>query len=59
VIIQPSGKIVVAGNTHDNASGSFALARYLPTGQLDTTFGIAGTGWLNSLHQQVRIRPST
>jgi uncharacterized delta-60 repeat protein len=44
VVIQPSGKIVVAGNTHDSASGSFALARYLPNGRLDTTFGIAGTG---------------
>jgi uncharacterized delta-60 repeat protein len=40
VAIQPDGKIVVGGNSN---SSSFALARYLSTGALDSTFGIGGT----------------
>ena len=56
VALQPDGKIVVAGyetgqsfykygDVSFNASGyfhGFALVRYLPNGQLDTTFGIGG-----------------
>ena len=44
--IQPDDKIVLGG-TWDilgTAPASFALARYLTTGTLDTTFGLAGTG---------------
>ena len=43
VALQPDGKIVVAGSsTGPFNGGDFALARYLPSGTLDTTFG--GTG---------------
>ena len=42
VVMQPNGKLIVAGYV-DNGSGSdFALARYLPGGSLDTGFGSAG-----------------
>jgi uncharacterized delta-60 repeat protein len=39
VVIQPDGKIVSAGWCEQG----FALARYLPDGKLDPTFGAAGT----------------
>jgi uncharacterized delta-60 repeat protein len=46
VLIQPDGKIVVAGgaSTGDGAAprADFALARYLPDGTLDAAFGRAG-----------------
>jgi uncharacterized delta-60 repeat protein len=47
VLMQPDGKIVIAGTTGDNYTGpslQFALARYLPSGKLDKTFGTSGTG---------------
>jgi uncharacterized delta-60 repeat protein len=41
--MQSNGDIVVAGTTTGTtAATEFALARFLPTGQLDTTFGQAG-----------------
>jgi uncharacterized delta-60 repeat protein len=36
--LQSDGKLVVAGNQN----GTFAMARYLPDGRLDTTFGNGG-----------------
>jgi uncharacterized delta-60 repeat protein len=39
LILQPDGKIVVGGN----ASGDFALVRYLSNGSLDGSFGMGGT----------------
>jgi uncharacterized delta-60 repeat protein len=42
VAIQPDGKIVAAGFTFDGGTFPFALARYTPTGTLDTTFGSGG-----------------
>lgn len=47
VVIQPNGKIVVAGwldivDTVEKTVRSFALARYLPSGALDTTYGAGG-----------------
>jgi uncharacterized delta-60 repeat protein len=44
VAIQPNGKIVVAGTTHDLTSGkySFAVARYRPDGSLDPLFSRDG-----------------
>ncbi len=42
VAIQPDGKIVVAGFTRKNKDADFALARYLPDGSLDATFGTGG-----------------
>ena len=40
--IQADGKLVVAGVSHNSDSSDFALARYLPNGTLDSTFGDAG-----------------
>jgi uncharacterized delta-60 repeat protein len=44
VLIQPSGRIVVAGHRTDTSFDPdvFLLARYEPNGQLDTTFGTNG-----------------
>ena len=42
--IQPDGKIVVVGGANDDDNNAtFAVARYLPNGTLDTAFGNAGT----------------
>jgi uncharacterized delta-60 repeat protein len=42
VILQPDGKLVVAGQTDTGISIDFALARYMPDGSLDGTFGSGG-----------------
>ncbi len=42
VAIQPDGKIVVAGHATTGAGVDFAVARYLPSGTLDTGFGSGG-----------------
>jgi uncharacterized delta-60 repeat protein len=42
VILQPDGKIVVAGQTDTGISTDFALARYMPDGSLDGGFGSGG-----------------
>jgi len=43
VVVQPSGKVVVAGMTfHPGTSQDFALARYKGNGHLDPTFGTGG-----------------
>jgi uncharacterized delta-60 repeat protein len=44
VVVQPDGKIVVAGRSGPTGEGSrfFALARYLPDGALDRSFGKRG-----------------
>lgn len=43
VAVQPDGKILVAGASDQGASGNdFALARYLPSGSLDASFGSGG-----------------
>ena len=51
VVVQPDGAIVAGGYapSYAGSPGAWAplepaLARYTPTGQLDTTFGAAGTG---------------
>ncbi len=41
VMLQPDGKIVVAGNSSNN-NFSFALARYNADGSLDSGFGVGG-----------------
>ncbi len=40
---QPSGDIVTLGTANPNRQPAFALARYTPSGNLDTTFGTNGT----------------
>jgi uncharacterized delta-60 repeat protein len=48
VVLQPDGKIVVAGSytTGSTAPLSFALARLAPDGTPDPTFGPSGNGWV-------------
>jgi len=44
LVLQPDGKLVAAGIEGSNVTGTFdfALARYLPNGSLDPTFGVGG-----------------
>jgi len=43
VLVQPDGKIVAVGSAkHPTNYYDFALARYLPNGTIDTTFGSGG-----------------
>lgn len=42
VAVQPDGKIVAAGFTRNGTDADFALARYLPDGSLDASFGAGG-----------------
>ena len=43
IVTQPNGDIVAGGSAGSSVGrASFALARYLKTGKLDTTFGIGG-----------------
>lgn len=42
VVLQPDGKIVLAGESYSATSFDFALARYTPSGALDATFGVGG-----------------
>ena len=41
-VIQADGKIVAAGETFSDDTESLALARYLPNGSLDASFGVGG-----------------
>ena len=41
-LIEPNGKIIVAGAAHSGARTQFALARFTPSGQLDKTFSADG-----------------
>jgi uncharacterized delta-60 repeat protein len=43
MVLQPDGKIVLAGSTVANSLANFALARYNSNGTLDATFGTGGT----------------
>jgi uncharacterized delta-60 repeat protein len=42
VIVQPSGKIVVAGSSNGGSGGRFALLRYTAEGKIDPSFGTGG-----------------
>jgi uncharacterized delta-60 repeat protein len=42
VIVQPNGKLMVAGWTNDPGAFDFILARFNPDGTHDTTFGTSG-----------------
>jgi uncharacterized delta-60 repeat protein len=41
-VLQPDGKIVVAGYSRDSTNWDFALARYSKKGILDVSFGVGG-----------------
>src|SRR5665647_93001 len=42
VVVQPDGKILVAGSSSNNSNLDFALVRYNPDGSLDTSFHFNG-----------------
>lgn len=42
MLIQPDGKIIVAGFTQNNSQTDFAIARYNIDGTLDNSFGVNG-----------------
>ncbi len=42
ILLQPDGKILVAGSAYDGSDYDFALARYDSAGNLDTSFGAGG-----------------
>lgn len=42
VVIQPDGKIIIAGRAYNGADYDFTMIRLLANGSLDPTFGIAG-----------------
>jgi uncharacterized delta-60 repeat protein len=42
LVVQPDGKLVAAGRATINDSNDFAVARYHPDGNLDTSFGVDG-----------------
>ena len=42
MVLQPDGKIVVAGYVSNSDTSGILLARYNPDGSLDTTFGTGG-----------------
>ena len=42
VVVQPDGKILVAGSSSNNSNLDFALVRYMPDGSLDTSFHFNG-----------------
>ena len=42
IVIQSNGDLVAGGTAASSTQASFALARYLVTGQLDMTFGTKG-----------------
>jgi len=43
MVIQPDGKIVIAGNAYDGNGYSSMVARFLPNGVLDNSFGTGGS----------------
>ncbi len=43
LLVQPDGKILVAGTSLEGDKMHLSLARYLPDGSLDVTFGLNGT----------------
>ncbi len=42
VVVQPNGRIVVAGTSWNGSSYDFAVVRYMENGMLDTSFGVGG-----------------
>ncbi len=42
VLVDPDGRIVIAGHTHGASGHRIALVRYLPDGSADSTFGDGG-----------------
>jgi uncharacterized delta-60 repeat protein len=58
VVEQPDGKLVVAGYAQDQGNFDLRVARYLPDGRLDTSFGIGGvvrTHLVNAFERRTRL----
>ena len=55
VVLQPDGKIVVAGQSHNGVNDDFAVARYHVDGTLDVSFNGTGkvTTAIGASHDQV------
>src|SRR6266540_2282979 len=51
VVMQPDGKIVVAGWGQRGTHDVFGLVRYTPSGSLDTSFGLRGKVALPFAHR--------
>lgn len=47
VVVQPNGKILVAGTVDQSGNRNFAVARYQNNGSLDSSFGTAGKVVIN------------
>ena len=47
LVIQPDGKIILAGTSYESGSSAFMLTRYTPGGVLDTAFGNNGVTFTN------------
>jgi uncharacterized delta-60 repeat protein len=46
IAVQPDGRIVVVGSTFDTGANELSMARFLPDGTLDASFGAGGTVFL-------------
>lgn len=62
MVIQPDGKIVIAGATGVASSIKVGVSRYNPDGTLDTTFGVNGkisfsSGWIKSFIKDIDVLP--
>ncbi len=62
LVLQPDGKIVLAGYGYNNGYSNFALVRYLRDGRIDLGFSSDGVittavGSSNSLAQSVALQP--
>ncbi|MBL8310198.1 MAG: hypothetical protein JNL19_07240 [Burkholderiales bacterium] len=62
IALQPDGKVVVAGYCHNGSDDDFCVARYSASGELDTSFGGAGTvitpiGTSNDYAYAVTVQP--
>jgi uncharacterized delta-60 repeat protein len=59
VIIQPDGKIIVAGSAVVGTNYAFAIARYNASGSLDTSFGSGGKVTTNITSQDDQVHAVT
>lgn len=47
VVVQPDGKILVAGVAFNGFNNDFIVVRFQSTGSLDTAFGTSGVAWID------------
>lgn len=61
MVLQPDGKIIVAGATGVSSSIKIGVSRHNPDGSLDSTFGdngkaIFGSGWIKSFAKDLKLQ---